>query len=215
MDMGVKEAGLTAVSRHPNVEVRLFNPFPSRGMRLLDCLRHFGTVTRRMRNKFSRLTLSWRSLAAGISAMSSSRSISTGRLRASFVTSWKRTDPDGRRTHLGPKLPDLLATVKTDLILVSPSFVPRRQGKALLRSLVKRGCRVTVLTNSLAATDVPAVNAGFSGYRRSLIEAGVEIYEMRPAKTAEEAADVAWAGREHAGMPRPSCSTGNECWSAR
>ena len=73
------------------------------------------------------------------------------------------------------------------MILVSPYFVPGRQGTELLRSLAEGGCRVTVLTNSLAATDVPAVHAGYSRYRRSLVEAGVEIYEMRPAKTAEEA----------------------------
>ncbi|MGB5495092.1 MAG: phospholipase D-like domain-containing protein, partial [Sedimenticolaceae bacterium] len=47
--------------------------------------------------------------------------------------------------------------------------------------------RVNVLTNSLAATDVPAVHASYSRYRRSLVEAGVEIYEMRPTETAEEA----------------------------
>jgi putative cardiolipin synthase len=98
-----------------------------------------------------------------------------------------RTDPEDRRTHLGPELGELLASVQTDLILVSPYFVPGRQGTELLRSLVERGCRVTVLTNSLAATDVPAVHAGYSRYRRSLVEAGVEIYEMRPANTAGEA----------------------------
>ena len=109
-----------------------------------------------------------------------------------------RTDPDDRSTHLGPELDDLLASVQTELILVSPYFVPGKPGTELLRSLVERGCRVTVLTNSLAATDVPAVHAGYSRYRRSLIEAGVEIYEMRPAKTAEE------AGRRHFGESQAS-----------
>ena len=51
MDMGGKDAGLATVSQHPNIEIRLFNPFPSRGMRLLNFLTHFGTVTRRMHNK--------------------------------------------------------------------------------------------------------------------------------------------------------------------
>jgi putative cardiolipin synthase len=98
-----------------------------------------------------------------------------------------RTDPDDRSTHLGPELDELLASVETELILVSPYFVPGRQGADLLRSLVERGCRVTVLTNSLAATDVPAVHAGYARYRRSLVEGGVEIYEMQPAQTAGEA----------------------------
>jgi putative cardiolipin synthase len=49
-----------------------------------------------------------------------------------------------------------------------------------LASLVERGVRVTVLTNALAATDVPAVHSGYSRYRRALIAAGVELYEMKP-----------------------------------
>jgi putative cardiolipin synthase len=80
-----------------------------------------------------------------------------------------------------------MASVQTELILVSPYFVPGQEGTALLLSLAEQGRRVTVLTNSLAATDVPAVHAGYARYRRSLIGAGVEVYEMRPEKTAEEA----------------------------
>jgi putative cardiolipin synthase len=98
-----------------------------------------------------------------------------------------RTDPDDRNTHLGPELGDLLASFQRELILISPYFVLGKQGTESLPSLVERGCRVTVLTNSLAATNVPAGHAGYPRYRRSLVEAGVEIYEMRPANTAEEA----------------------------
>ena len=39
--------------------------------------------------------------------------------------------------------------------------------------------RVVVLTNSLAATDVSAVHAGYSRYRKALLEAGVELYEIK------------------------------------
>jgi len=51
MDMGGRDAGLAAIDQHPNIEIRLFNPFPSRGLRVMDFLTHFGTVTRRMHNK--------------------------------------------------------------------------------------------------------------------------------------------------------------------
>jgi len=274
MDMGGRDAGLAAVSQHPNIEIRLFNPFPSRGMRLLNFLTHFGTVTRRMHNKSftvdNQLTivggrnigdeyfeaaagvnfgdmdvlalgpivhevsaafdLYWNSdLAVPVDALGVTGdpgllerarmrlaaeieklpdSVYGQRLREAELAQrladrdldffWGpahllydlpekvRTDPDDRRTHLGPELDELLASARTDLFLVSPYFVPGRQGTELLRSLVERGCRVTVLTNSLAATDVPAVHAGYSRYRQSLIEAGVEIYEMRPANTAAE-----------------------------
>ena len=51
MDMGGRDAALAAIAQHPNIDIRLFNPFPSRGMRYLNFVSHFGTVTRRMHNK--------------------------------------------------------------------------------------------------------------------------------------------------------------------
>jgi putative cardiolipin synthase len=47
--------------------------------------------------------------------------------------------------------------------------------------------KVRVLTNSLASTDVPAVHAGYQRYRRALLDAGVELYELKPsaARSAE------------------------------
>jgi putative cardiolipin synthase len=39
---------------------------------------------------------------------------------------------------------------------------------------------VRVLTNSLAANDVLAAHAGYLEYRKTLFEAGVEVYELRP-----------------------------------
>jgi putative cardiolipin synthase len=83
-------------------------------------------------------------------------------------------------------LVDLIATVETDLIAISPYFVPGKKGADFLRAMAERGVRVTILTNSLAATDVPAVHAGYARYRRTLVEAGVELYEMRPSPLAQQ-----------------------------
>ena len=49
----------------------------------------------------------------------------------------------------------------------------------LLSELAGRGVRVRVLTNSLAATDVVAVHAGYAKYREGLLAGGVELYEYR------------------------------------
>ena len=38
--------------------------------------------------------------------------------------------------------------------------------------------RISILTNSLASNDVSAVHAGYSHYRKQLLEAGVELYEL-------------------------------------
>jgi len=49
-----------------------------------------------------------------------------------------------------------------------------------LTALVQKGVRVTVLTNSLAATDVGAVHAGYKQYRQALVDGGVRLYELKP-----------------------------------
>ena len=42
-----------------------------------------------------------------------------------------------------------------------------------------RGVRVRVLTNSLASTNHAMVNSGYSLWRRTLLESGIELYEYR------------------------------------
>ena len=82
--------------------------------------------------------------------------------------------------RLLPKLLPEFASLTSELLLVSPYFVPGDTGVDRLRALVQRGVRVRILTNSLASTDVPAVHAGYKRYRRALLEAGIELYELKP-----------------------------------
>jgi putative cardiolipin synthase len=74
----------------------------------------------------------------------------------------------------------------SELLLISPYFVPGLGGTAALRSLALQGAHVAVLTNSLAATDVAVVHSGYAKYRAPLLEAGVKIYEMKSAPTVQE-----------------------------
>ncbi|WP_175955059.1 phospholipase D family protein [Burkholderia sp. BCC0405] len=87
-------------------------------------------------------------------------------------------DSDG---HLMPQLRALALQPEHDLLIVSPYFVPGKEGVERLRALTARGVRVTVLTNSLASTDVAAVHAGYRHYRSDLLAAGVRLYERRPS----------------------------------
>jgi len=88
--------------------------------------------------------------------------------------------PENTEGHLLPQFANLGAQVQHELLIVSPYFVPGDAGVAWLDGLVKRGVRVTVLTNSLAATDVGAVHAGYQRYRKALLEAGIRLYELKP-----------------------------------
>ena len=73
----------------------------------------------------------------------------------------------------------LMAQAKTDLLIVSPYFVPGELMMRRFADLRKRGIRIRVLTNSLASNDAPAAHAGYVRYREALLEMGIEIYEMR------------------------------------
>ncbi len=71
-----------------------------------------------------------------------------------------------------------LAGARKELIILSPYFVPGKEGVAFLRRLTEKGVRVRILTNSLASTDVSIVHAGYVRYRKALLRAGVELYEL-------------------------------------
>jgi cardiolipin synthase C len=80
---------------------------------------------------------------------------------------------------LNAMLPVMQATEER-LTLVSPYFVPGRDGKDLLIGLVSEGREVRVLTNSLAANDVAAVHGGYTRYRKKLLKGGVQLWELKP-----------------------------------
>ena len=69
---------------------------------------------------------------------------------------------------------------RKSLRLISPYFVPGESGTLLFTGLNARGVDVGILTNSLAANDVPAVHAGYMHYRKPLLEAGVKLWELKP-----------------------------------
>ncbi len=48
--------------------------------------------------------------------------------------------------------------------------------------LRKRNVKVTILTNSLAATDEPLVHTGYARYRVAMLNAGVDLYELSPTR---------------------------------
>src|SRR5512138_179324 len=261
--------GIAALDAHPNIEVRLFNPYASRGFRLGELATDFSRLNRRMHNKsftadnqaaivggrnvgdeyfgadspveFADLDV----LAVGAvvpevsaafdaywnseSAYPAASLITTGgRLRPAatiearpeaaryaqavratpLVTSllsgrlaleWAHArvvqdDPDKvlhppekTELHLLPRLEKAMGKPLRELDLVSPYFVPAKDGVAALTTLAKSGVLVRVLTNSLAATDVSPVHAGYAKYREELLRAGVRLYELKPFAERKEA----------------------------
>lgn len=94
----------------------------------------------------------------------------------------EKSDPSDQAAmpgYLGAQLADAMGQAGREVIIVSPYFVPRDAGVTQLLDLRRRGVRVVIVTNSLAATDVVAVHSGYARYRKALLEGGVEIHEVR------------------------------------
>ena len=87
-------------------------------------------------------------------------------------------DFDQTQYHLIPQIAPFFDGVQKELIIFSPYFVPRKEGTAFLSELSQRGVRVRILTNSLSSNDVGVVHAGYAKYRKALLRAGVELYEL-------------------------------------
>ncbi|MDX5446677.1 MAG: phospholipase D family protein [Zoogloeaceae bacterium] len=260
------DAELAALNAHPQVEVRLFNPFSVRRPKYIGFLTDFSRLNRRMHNKsftadnqftivggrnvgdeyfgaadgliFADLDVLaigpvvdetsrdfdryWASAsaypaelilpdpapdaldqlqAAGAVAASADaateyllavrrsgfmRALSSGELPfESAVARMVSDDPAkalakaDRRGHLMPQLMAILGQPRRSVDLVSPYFVPTTAGVEAFAALVREGIRVRVLTNSLQATDVAVVHAGYAKRRKALLQAGVSLFELR------------------------------------
>lgn len=83
------------------------------------------------------------------------------------------------KTLIGEQMRRAIGIPKQSLDLVSPYFVPTQTGVEAFAQLRSQGLRIRILTNALEATDVAIVHAGYAKYRKQLLQAGIELYEMR------------------------------------
>lgn len=272
IDTADKELGLATLNAHPNIQVRLFNPFHTRSTNLLvrgwEALRESVRLNRRMHNKLfiadnqigitggrnigdeyfganpqftfvdldvlaagaivDRMSQSfdqyWRSEAAvpasALPVSASDRRLQRTARRLYLFRARQRDSDYGHALTRSDPIPGLLEgsipwhIAHADLIvdppekilnhnkspsrlllgqlaglwveptrhvlIVSPYFVPGAAGMAYFNYWCSQGVQVDVLTNAYAASDVPIVHAGYANYRISLLEAGVNLYELKP-----------------------------------
>jgi putative cardiolipin synthase len=114
------------------------------------------------------------------------------------------TSPTNTATHLLPEVRSVADQTTNDLVVVSPYFVPGEKGVEFFRSLRKRGIRVVILSNSLAANDMIAVHAGYRRYRKALLRAGVEMWEIKPNSQIRGTIQEGQASSKRAGKPSRS-----------
>jgi putative cardiolipin synthase len=82
-------------------------------------------------------------------------------------------------TTVGKRLIALIEQARREIVAENAYLVPH-EDLALMRATLRRGVKIQVLTNSLASTDVLAINAAYSKSRPVLAELGVGLYEMKP-----------------------------------
>jgi putative cardiolipin synthase len=88
--------------------------------------------------------------------------------------------PERTDLRIGPELKTLINGAQSEVLLISPYFVPGKKDDENFVALAQRGVSFKVLTNSLASTDELAVHQGYSEHRRTLLKGGVQLFELKP-----------------------------------
>lgn len=77
---------------------------------------------------------------------------------------------------------EVIRQAKKEVVLSSPYFVPGEYSLQMLRDLRAKSVSVSVMTNSLAATDEPLVHIGYAAHREEMLQMGVELYELSTSR---------------------------------
>ena len=94
-----------------------------------------------------------------------------------------------RRGLMLVKLTAILGKPRRSLDLISAYFIPDKKFVRYLAQQAADGVRVRTLTNSMEATDVLPVQAGYSRFRMPLLAAGVEVFELKSGRDATDQSD--------------------------
>ena len=80
---------------------------------------------------------------------------------------------------------EAMRQAQKEIVASSPYFVPGPRGMEFLRSLRARGVALTVMTNSLGATDEPVVHLGYKRYREDMLRLGIDLYELSSSRVKD------------------------------
>lgn len=76
-------------------------------------------------------------------------------------------------------LAEMVDDAQSEVVVITPYFIPGKSGVEFWRSITNKGVRVVIVTNSLASNNHIPVHSAYARYRRDIIRAGVELYEIR------------------------------------
>jgi len=96
--------------------------------------------------------------------------------------------PERTDLRISPQLNGMIKQAQSEVLVISPYFVPNDAADANFIAIAQRGVAFKVLTNSLASTDELPVYNGYAKHRRKLLAGGVQLYELKPAPGVQMAA---------------------------
>jgi putative cardiolipin synthase len=106
-------------------------------------------------------------------------SLVTDMHRGSAVFLEKKPTDSGADNHeLFDAINKLAEGDAREIFSTTPYLIPVGGFIELLEDDAKKGVRATFLTNSLASNNQPAVHSHYKNYRRKLLGAGVQLYEL-------------------------------------
>ena len=75
---------------------------------------------------------------------------------------------------------EILEKSEHEIVVETAYLIPTKDGIARTGETIQRGVRVRMLTNSLRSNNHSTVHAHYMKYRKRMIEAGIELHELRP-----------------------------------
>jgi len=115
-------------------------------------------------------------------------SVISGRLSLIWAHAQLVSDsPDKKKVENGEMVGRLMRravakatiAVESELLMVTPYLIPGDEGMQMFNDLRQRNVQVRILTNSLESSTVILAQSGYIKYRLPLLQAGVELYEVR------------------------------------
>jgi cardiolipin synthase C len=88
-------------------------------------------------------------------------------------------DPS-RQEKMARELKTIIEEAQSEVLMVSPYFVPGEEGRRWLRKLANRGVKLRIITNSFVSNDETLAQIAYMRYRKDLLRLGADIYELKP-----------------------------------
>jgi len=112
----------------------------------------------------------------------------SGRLPLSWAEARVLSDSPDKRSVGDGSMPgrlmthgvrQIIAATQSEWLMVTPYFIPADEELGVLHDLRERNVAVGIVTNSLNSSRDLLAHAGYTNYRKALLERGVSLYEVR------------------------------------